>query len=81
MQKTILKISKDPETNAVALYFEGHHFDPDLCGGILYMILNRYLNNVPESDQIEFLDATLDVFKHLMKDQQGYTLMQLDEND
>jgi hypothetical protein len=81
MEKIILKISKDPETNAATLHFKRHHFDPDLCGGILYLVLNRYLNHVPESDQIEFLDATLKVFKHLMKDQQGYTLMKLDQND
>jgi hypothetical protein len=81
MKEIILGISKDPETNAATLHFKKHVFDPDLCGGILYLILNRYLNHVPEADQIEFLDATLKVFKHLMKDQQGYTMMKIDEND
>lgn len=61
-----------------------HETTPIWVASVLYLLLDRYLSGIEESDQTDFLNQTLKVFDYLLKDQQGSTYINtlfLDDKD
>jgi hypothetical protein len=80
-KKLVLEISRDDETNEAFISVKSHSIDSDWTSGLLYLILNRYMHNMPESMQNKFFDETLAKFIYLLEGQQGAALMDIKRED
>jgi hypothetical protein len=70
-KQSIMDLYRDNDTGTLLIEMKSHAIDTVWVGGMLYSILAKYMDCVPESEQVEFLKETMDMFSTLMKDQKG----------
>lgn len=59
---------------------KSHDIDPMWVSAVLFLLLDRYLSNIPDDQQNEFYEKTLFYFEQMKKDGLGYiTKIDLEE--
>jgi hypothetical protein len=70
-KQSVMNLYRDTDTGDLLIEMKSHSIDTVWVGGVLYSILAKYMDCIPDSAQIEFLKESMDMFNALMKDQKG----------
>lgn len=50
---------------------DSHEFTPSWTAGLMYVILDKYLSNIPDSRQQSFKESTIKWLAEMVKDDKG----------
>lgn len=74
-----MEIFRDNDTDEAFTQFHPHGIDPGWVAEVMYMVLNRYMHDMPDSMQNEFFEETMQTFTYLLKDQLGAALLDINQ--
>jgi hypothetical protein len=65
-EEPIMQLYRDTETGDLLIHMENHSINAEWTSGLLYSILAKYLDCIPDSAQNEFLAEVLKLFNMLI---------------
>ena len=78
-KELVMEIFRDDDTDKAFMQLHPHGIDPGWVAEVMYMVLNRYMHDMPDSMQNEFFAETMQIFTYLLKDQMGAALLDINQ--